>query len=128
MSRRRILTSTEELSFNFQYFAIRKLHFLLRAKALVVFPGGFGTMDELFETLNLVQCRRIDPLPVVLVGSEFWQRAVNLEFLGLERSDRCRVFESLLVRGDGRGKSGTASSPGMPRPGFRCCAKHDNRA
>ena len=72
------------LSFNFRYFAIRKLHFLLRAKALVVFPGGFGTMDELFETLNLVQCRRIEPLPVVLVGREFWQRAVNLEFLAAE--------------------------------------------
>lgn len=72
---------TEELSFNFRYFAIRKLHFLLRAKALVVFPGGFGTMDELFETLNLVQCRRIDPLPVVLVGGEFWRRAVDLDYL-----------------------------------------------
>ncbi len=72
---------TEELSFDFQYFAIRKLHFLLRARALVVFPGGFGTMDELFETLNLVQCRKIDPLPVVLVGREFWQRALDLEFL-----------------------------------------------
>jgi uncharacterized protein (TIGR00730 family) len=72
---------SDELSFNFQYFAIRKLHFLLRAKALVVFPGGFGTMDELFETLNLVQCRKIDPLPIVLVGKEFWQRAIDLEFL-----------------------------------------------
>jgi uncharacterized protein (TIGR00730 family) len=72
---------TEGLSFNFRYFAIRKLHFMLRAKALVVFPGGFGTMDELFETLNLVQCQRIDPLPVVLVGKEFWQRAADLEFL-----------------------------------------------
>ncbi|MDH3435115.1 MAG: LOG family protein [Gammaproteobacteria bacterium] len=75
---------TEGLSFNFRYFAIRKLHFLLRAKALVVFPGGFGTMDELFETLNLVQCRRIDPLPVVLVGRDFWQHAVNLDFLAAE--------------------------------------------
>lgn len=72
---------SKELSFNFHYFAIRKLHFLVRAKALVVFPGGFGTMDELFETLNLVQCRRIDALPVVLVGREFWQRAVNMQFL-----------------------------------------------
>jgi len=72
---------SEELSFNFQYFAIRKLHFMVRAKALVVFPGGFGTMDELFETLNLVQSRRIKPLPVVLVGREFWQRAVNMQFL-----------------------------------------------
>jgi len=75
---------SDELSFNFQYFAIRKLHFLLRARALVVFPGGFGTMDELFETLNLVQCRRIQPLPVILVGEEFWRRAINIDFL-LER-------------------------------------------
>ncbi len=72
---------SEELSFNFQYFAIRKLHFLVRAKALVVFPGGFGTLDELFETLNLVQCRRIDRLPVILVGEKFWRRVVDIEFL-----------------------------------------------
>lgn len=72
---------SKELSFNFQYFAIRKLHFMVRAKALVVFPGGFGTMDELFETLNLVQCRRISRLPVILVGEEFWRRAINIEFL-----------------------------------------------
>lgn len=72
---------SKELSFNFHYFAIRKLHFLVRAKALVVFPGGFGTMDELFETLNLVQCRRIAALPVVLVGREFWQSVVNMQFL-----------------------------------------------
>lgn len=86
---------SDELSFDFQYFAIRKLHFLLRAKALVVFPGGFGTMDELFETLNLVQCRRIDPLPVVLVGQTFWQRAVSLEFLeasGLIDSEATRLY------------------------------------
>lgn len=72
---------SDELSFDFQYFAIRKLHFLVRAKALVVFPGGFGTIDELFETLNLVQCRRIEPLPVVLVGRAFWRRAVDMRFL-----------------------------------------------
>lgn len=72
---------SEELSFNFRYFAVRKLHFLIRAKALVAFPGGFGTLDELFETLNLVQCHRIDPLPVVLVGERFWRRAVDIEFL-----------------------------------------------
>lgn len=72
---------SDELSFDFQYFAIRKLHFLLRAKALVVFPGGFGTMDELFETLNLVQVGRIAQLPVVLVGREFWQSAVDIGFL-----------------------------------------------
>ncbi|MBT8092654.1 MAG: LOG family protein [Gammaproteobacteria bacterium] len=72
---------SEELSFNFHYFAIRKLHFLLRARALVVFPGGFGTLDELFETLNLMQCRKIRPLPVVMVGREFWERVVDLTHL-----------------------------------------------
>jgi uncharacterized protein (TIGR00730 family) len=73
-----------ELSFEFRYFAMRKLHFMLRAKALVAFPGGFGTMDELFETLNLVQNRKIPPLPVILVGEEFWRGFFCPEFL-LER-------------------------------------------
>ncbi|HHJ39274.1 MAG: cytochrome D ubiquinol oxidase subunit II [Methylothermaceae bacteria B42] len=72
---------TPELCFQFHYFALRKMHFLLRAKALVVFPGGYGTFDELFETLTLVQTRKIRPLPVVLVGKEYWQRAVNFDFL-----------------------------------------------
>jgi len=72
---------SKELRLNFHYFAIRKLHFLIRAKALVVFPGGFGTLDELFETLNLVQTGVIDPLPVVLIGKEFWRRAFDLKFL-----------------------------------------------
>ena len=72
---------TRELCFSVRYFAIRKLHFLLRAKALVVFPGGFGTLDELFETLNLVQCRKIQPLPIVLVGEEFWKDVIDPEFL-----------------------------------------------
>lgn len=72
---------TKELCFSFRYFALRKLHFMLRARALVVFPGGFGTLDELFETLNLVQTRKIAPLPVVLVGEEFWRGACNPEFL-----------------------------------------------
>ncbi|KSV88592.1 hypothetical protein D9M68_427640 [compost metagenome] len=70
-----------DLCFRVHYFAIRKLHFLLRAKALVVFPGGFGTLDELFETLTLVQTRKIKPIPIVLVGEEFWRRAVDIDFL-----------------------------------------------
>ena len=72
---------TPELCFQFRYFALRKMHFLMRARALVVFPGGFGTFDELFETLCLVQTRKIDPLPIVLVGEEFWRGAVNFEHL-----------------------------------------------
>lgn len=66
-----------ELSFNFHYFAIRKLHFLLRAKALVAFPGGFGTFDELFEALTLRQTERMQHLPIVLFGREFWENVVN---------------------------------------------------
>ena len=72
---------TPGLSFHFRYFALRKLHFLLRARALVAFPGGFGTLDELFETLMLIQTRKIRPLPVVLVGETFWRRAFDAEFL-----------------------------------------------
>jgi hypothetical protein len=75
---------TPGLCFQFHYFAIRKLHFLLRARALVAFPGGFGTFDELFETLTLVQTRKIKPLPVVLVGESYWRKAVDLEFLVAE--------------------------------------------
>ena len=72
---------TPDLCFNFHYFAMRKLHFLLRAKALVAFPGGYGTIDELFEVLTLIQTRKIKPIPVVLVGESFWRQAVNLDFL-----------------------------------------------
>jgi len=72
---------SRELCFSVRYFAIRKLHFLLRAKALVVFPGGFGTLDELFETLNLVQSRKILPLPIILVGEEYWRQVFDPDFL-----------------------------------------------
>lgn len=72
---------TPELCFRFRYFAMRKLHFLLRARALVAFPGGFGTIDELFETLTLIQTRKIRPLPVVMVGEAYWRRAIDLDFL-----------------------------------------------
>ncbi len=72
---------TPGLCFRFHYFALRKLHFLLRAKALVAFPGGYGTLDELFETLALVQTRTIKPVPVVLVGEQYWRQAFNADFL-----------------------------------------------
>ncbi len=75
---------TPGLCFRFHYFAIRKLHFLLRARALVVFPGGFGTMDELFEALTLIQTRKIKPLPVVLVGRSYWEKAFDPDFLVAE--------------------------------------------
>lgn len=72
---------TPELCFQFHYFAIRKMHFLMRAKALVACPGGFGTLDELFETLTLIQTHKIAPLPVILLGRAFWERAINFELL-----------------------------------------------
>jgi uncharacterized protein (TIGR00730 family) len=70
-----------ELCFRFRYFALRKMHFLQRARALVAFPGGFGTLDELFETLTLIQTRTIKPVPIVLVGRQYWERAVDFDFL-----------------------------------------------
>ena len=73
-----------ELCLRFRYFGLRKMHFLLRARALVAFPGGFGTLDELFEVLTLVQTGEVGRLPIVLVGTAFWRRAVDFEFLASE--------------------------------------------
>jgi len=72
---------TPGLCFRFHYFALRKLHFMHRARALVAFPGGFGTFDELFEALTLVQTGKIKPLPIILVGKSYWTQAVNFDFL-----------------------------------------------
>jgi uncharacterized protein (TIGR00730 family) len=72
---------TPELSFNFHYFAVRKMHFLMRARAIAVFPGGFGTMDELFEVLTLVQTGRMERLPILLFGREFWDRVIDWQAL-----------------------------------------------
>lgn len=72
---------TPELSFNFHYFAIRKMHFLMRAKAVVIFPGGFGTMDELFETVTLIQTKRMAPIPLILFGKDFWHSIINFKAL-----------------------------------------------
>jgi uncharacterized protein (TIGR00730 family) len=72
---------TPELCFNFHYFGIRKMHFLLRAKAIAVFPGGFGTLDELFESLTLIQTGRMDQVPVLLFGEAFWRDIVNWDAL-----------------------------------------------
>lgn len=69
------------LALRFHYFALRKMHFLLRARALVAFPGGYGTLDELFEALNLIQTHEIKPIPIVLVGGEYWRRVVDLQYL-----------------------------------------------
>ncbi len=72
---------TPDLSFNFHYFAIRKMHFLMRASAVAVFPGGFGTLDELFESLTLIQTGRMRRVPFLLFGKEFWQKIVNWDAL-----------------------------------------------
>ncbi len=73
--------ASPELCFNFHYFAIRKMHFLMRARAITAFPGGFGTMDELFEALTLIQTKRMEPLPILLFGREFWQKIINWDAL-----------------------------------------------
>ena len=73
-----------DLCFSFRYFALRKLHFMHRARALVAFPGGFGTFDELFEALTVIQTKTIKPIPIVLVGDHYWNNAVNFEFLAEE--------------------------------------------
>ncbi|MDG1736413.1 MAG: TIGR00730 family Rossman fold protein [Paracoccaceae bacterium] len=72
---------TPELCFNFHYFAIRKMHFLMRAKAICVFPGGFGTLDEMFESLTLIQTGRMDPVPFLLFGREYWDEVINWQAL-----------------------------------------------
>ena len=69
------------LSFQFHYFAIRKMHFLMRARAIVAFPGGFGTLDEIFETLTLRQTGRVSGLPILLCGKDYWRKVINMEAL-----------------------------------------------
>ncbi len=75
---------TPELCFQFHYFAIRKMHFLLRARAVVIFPGGFGTLDELFDALTLRQVRRMQEIPIVLYGRRYWQRIIDFQALADE--------------------------------------------
>jgi uncharacterized protein (TIGR00730 family) len=85
-----------ELSFKFHYFALRKMHFMMRAKALVAFPGGFGTLDELFEVITLVQCKKAKPVPIVLFGSDYWKRLINLDLLveeGTISADDLQLFQ-----------------------------------
>jgi len=108
---------TPELCFQFHYFAIRKLHFLLRAKALVVFPGGLGTMDELFGIITLMQTKKIELMPVVLIDKEYWNSLINFDLLEEEgmisSSDRAlfwfaknaqEAWESILYWYEDRGK------------------------
>ena len=82
---------TEGLSFRFHYFALRKMHFMLRARAIVAFPGGFGSFDELFEVLTLMQTHKVAQLPIILVGKTFWENSINfnlmMEYGVIERTD-----------------------------------------
>lgn len=72
---------TPELSFKFHYFAMRKMHFMMRGKAMVAFPGGFGTLNELFEVITLVQTKKSVPVPIVLFGKDYWKRLINMDAL-----------------------------------------------
>jgi uncharacterized protein (TIGR00730 family) len=86
---------TPDLSFKFHYFALRKMHFMMRAKALVAFPGGFGTLDELFEVVTLVQTRKSKPVPILLFGSDYWKRLLNMDLLveeGMISADDLHLF------------------------------------
>lgn len=85
-----------DLCFRFHYFALRKLHFMKRAKALVAFPGGYGTLDEIFDALCLVQTRKINPIPIILVGKDFWSRAIDVDFLveeGVIAPEDTKIFQ-----------------------------------
>ena len=75
---------TPDLAFQFHYFALRKMHFLLRARAVAVFPGGFGTLDEFMELLTLIQTGKMKPIPILLFGREFWNRVINFDALAEE--------------------------------------------
>jgi len=86
---------TPELCFQFHYFALRKFHFLLRAKALVTFPGGYGTLDELTDALTLRQVRRMQAIPIILYGSEYWKNVINFQYLadeGVITDDHLQLF------------------------------------
>lgn len=87
---------TPRMSFQFHYFALRKMHFLLRARAVAVFPGGFGTLDELFELLTLIQTGKMKPIPVLIYGREYWQRIINFDAMaeeGVINSNDTELFE-----------------------------------
>ncbi len=95
---------TPDLCFNFHYFAIRKMHFLMRAKAIAVFPGGFGTMDEMFEALTLIQTKRMEEIPFILFGKEFWTKVIDFKELadqGTISPDDLKLFHFVDTAEDG---------------------------
>lgn len=116
--------STPELTFRFHYFAMRKMHLAMRANALVAFPGGFGTFDELFEILNLRQTKKSPAIPIVLFDEQYWRSAVNFETLiengTIDRSD-CDLFRFAETAEDIWSK---LLSCGLGVPGLSCQASH----
>ena len=106
------LYGTPDLSFNFHYFAIRKMHFLMRARALVVFPGGFGTLDELFEVLTLMQTGRMARLPILLFGEAFWRGVVHWEALVEAGTIAARDLALMTYVGEPRRGDRRSSTPG----------------
>ena len=88
---------TPHLSFQFHYFALRKMHFLLRARAVAVFPGGFGTFDEFFELLTLIQTGKMERIPILLFGGDFWNRVINWDVLGEEGTISPRDLELFTI-------------------------------
>jgi hypothetical protein len=98
---------TPHLSFQFHYFALRKMHFLLRAKAVAVFPGGFGTLDELLELLTLIQTGKMKPIPVLIYGREFWNKVINFEAMadeGVINHDDLKLFHWVETAEEGWAK------------------------
>ncbi len=109
---------TPELCFNFHYFAIRKMHFLMRAKAIAVFPGGFGTLDELFESLTLIQTGRMQRVPILLFGEQFWRSIVNWDALadaGTISADDLKLFRFVETAKDAIGAIDTWKGAGEKR-------------
>jgi uncharacterized protein (TIGR00730 family) len=111
---------TPDLCFNFHYFGIRKMHFLLRAKAIAVFPGGFGTLDELFESLTLIQTGRMEQVPVILFGEKFWREIVNWEGLaeaGTISDDDLQLFRFVETAEEAVAPSTVGRAPARSAPG-----------
>ena len=117
---------TPSLSFQFHYFALRKMHFLLRARAVAVFPGGFGTFDEAFELLTLIQTGKVKPMPILFFGREFWERVIDFEALaeeGVISPDDLKLFTYCRDRRRGLGLCLPLLCGDRRRPALRVTAR-----
>jgi hypothetical protein len=109
---------TPELCFNFHYFGIRKMHFLMRAAAIAVFPGGFGTLDETFEALTLIQTGRMEQVPFLLFGEAFWRRVIDFDALveaGTISADDLALFRFVETADDALTAMRTWETAGVKR-------------